>query len=194
MRAFALLVFAVFISVFPVQADPKFNISRRKFIISSGSCILGALTPSKPFSTSHFHHRSVNSALDVDILGLESFGRAVKELLQSEKYVVDQEAGEKIRWQLQEELWRRLKPKAENFVTSEVTSTVAIKIENNQYLYLDPKFRIEQVKGHRRLHGGRTVEKIEFMSDSSNPREFTYWIGDAPTDSSTIILGDLSSG
>lgn len=193
MRGVFISALAIFTLLSGALADSTDGLNRRQFVVSASACLLSTLgSLDKPLA-SHYRHWSMHPSLDIETLGLESFGASVKELLQKEGYVEDRNLLELIRWELQEKLWQRIEPKSENFRSFDVNTTIAIRARNGMYIYLRPTFRLETLEATDAIHAlanGRTIGRIEFVADAKDQRAFTYWIGNAPADPTIIsILG-----
>lgn len=191
MRSIFISGLAVFISVSAALADPTDGLNRRQFVLSASACLLSTLGSSDTSPITHYRHWSMHPGLDIETLGLESFGSSVKELLEKEGYVADRKTLERIRWDLQERLWEHLEPKSEIFRSFQIRTTVAVRVRNDLYVYLRPNFRVEALgpkDSAHALQNGRTIGRIEFVADTRDTRTFTYWTGKAPADPTIISI------
>lgn len=189
MRAFLHLIpcLIVLASHSSIAAPPP--IGRRQFLRSVSLCLAATLLPvgrAAETASRTREHWSMHPGADIETLGLESFGNAVKELLRKKSRVTDLSLAERVRWKLQAEIWRRLEPKDGFRYPSQTSLLVAIRVDRDRYLYLNPHFRVEPPNAAEAAE--RTVGRIEYVSDTRDFRVLTYWFGEAPAETDAVIL------
>ena len=189
--------YVLFLSLFPsfFQSPCAFAqipaVSRRAFIRTAGVCVAALLARSDPaFSPVNPARRqwAMPPNLDLDTLGLESFGESVGELLAENRYVTDPSAVERIRWNLQGQIWDRIAPRAPLGRPVDIELVVAFPLASDRYLYLEPHFRLMPLTAPPSPGDGRTLSKVIYRSDLPDPRVLTYWFGPRPHDPDTIVF------
>ncbi|MBC7386928.1 MAG: hypothetical protein H7301_12305 [Cryobacterium sp.] len=183
-----LSLFIVVPSAFSDASIPE--VSRRQFIRSGVLCAFATLidvSAHSPIKKAIHHEWSIHPQFDIETLGLESFGNSVKELLLKQGYAPDAETAERVRWNLQAKIWNRLEPASELSGVMQISSVVAVWLGPNRYLYLNPHFRIEPIDSPSTDSIARTIGKIRYISDTSDLRVLTYWLGEEPTDRLVLV-------
>ena len=178
----------VFVSIFATSASAAIPpVSRRSFIRAVSICVAATLVRVDSLSSAR-QRWALHPEFDIETLGLESFGKSTGELLLTNGYVAEAETAERVRWALQAEIWRRIEPRQELKSPVKIAFVVAVPIDRNRYLYLNPHFRIDPVIRATPGSAERTVGKIEYLSDTGDFRVLTYWIDGAPTDPAVLLI------
>lgn len=118
---------------------------------------------------------------DVEALGLEAFGRTVKEILQTKKIPIAQ--AERVRWKLQQAIWEIVQTKLDAGDAVQLDTPLAIALEDGTFVHLAPSFRIAPQAPDA---AGRTVRKIEYLGTTANPETVTYTVEGFAGDSRVI--------
>jgi hypothetical protein len=191
MRTFCFVYLLSFIFTSSFSAEPEI-ITRRHFIKIVSACSLASIIPEPASYFSHHYQMHIDPKANLDTFGLQSFGSTVKGLLVKENYIPDEVLAEKVRWQIQDIIWKRLEPKTKTFKMTKVKSKIAIALGGDRYLYFEPEFGVRPLSAKENASGIRTVGKIEYVGHQKDPGMITYWIGSTPSKEFMVIRPDRS--
>ncbi len=176
-------------SLFQQAALAEISASRRQFLITCGVA-LSALTVMEIALVKDPEPQSGTAPLwqvpkeyDVEALGLEAFGRTVKDVLITRN--VPLAKAESVRWKLQQQIWELIQTKLNEGGAVQLDTTLAIALEDGTYVHLAPSFRLAPQAPDA---SGRTVRSIQYLGTSGNPETVTYSVKGFSGDTTKITL------